>query len=60
MVKEISDFNIFLEVLKDNNISSNPFLSYEYISNLATKIIPKKFICFVVENEEKSVVGLLK
>lgn len=59
MVKEISDFNIFLEVLKDNNISSNPFLSYEYISNLATKIIPKKFICFVVENEEKSVVGLL-
>ena len=59
MVREVRDFDTFLKVMKENNISNNPFLSYEYINNLATKIVPKHFMCFVVENEEHTVTGML-
>lgn len=61
MVFEIKDIDSFLLSLKNNNLSDNAYLSYEYFSVLCRyhKPASNEFICFVVKNENDQIVGYL-
>ena len=58
MIKEITDIQEFLSLLKEHNFASNPYARFNYYIEYFKKYVPQKFICFVVY-KNNHIIGFL-
>lgn len=58
MIIETNNVEIFLELLKENNISKNPYLSYEYFNVYVRNYKTRGFKCLIIQ-KDKTLIGLL-